>query len=157
MFVLYVVVIHLAYLEFHLLGKYFPFLKLFSFETIKFNKAIISSSPKQQQQEKEEIEEEKEDNTSQFLSNSKRIISIENLSKQTIQQLVFNDLKSSNGIRSIWDSNSSSSSSPLFEGYLIGSGDIYGGNYTIYPTLDPSSSHTIATISIQTISNHSEA
>ena len=138
-----------------LFNNFNSFLKLFSFETIKFNKAIISSSPKQQQQEKEEIEEEKEDNTSQFLSNSKRIISIENLSKQTIQQLVFNDLKSSNGIRSIWDSNSSSSS-PLFEGYLIGSGDIYGGNYTIYPTLDPSSSHAIATISIQTISNHSE-
>ena len=53
---------------------------------------------------------------------------------------------SSNGIRSIWEKGNGIESPS--SGYLIGPGDVYGGDYTIYPTHDPSNSHAMATINV---------
>ena len=60
---------------------------------------------------------------------------------------IFDDLMSPTGIRSVWEKNESRNISPP-SGYLIGPGDVYGGDYTIYPTHDPSTSHALATINV---------
>jgi tRNA splicing endonuclease len=54
---------------------------------------------------------------------------------------------SPSGIRTLWEVNNRSESP---RGYLIGPGDVYGGDYAIYPTDDPSTSHAVATISVVT-------
>lgn len=51
------------------------------------------------------------------------------------------------GIRSVWEKKNESDSESL-TGYLVGPGDVYGGDYTLYPTPDPSTSHAIATINV---------
>jgi hypothetical protein len=65
---------------------------------------------------------------------------------------VFDDLLSPCGIRSVWEAKSGQDLSRpgTVGGYLIGPGDVYGGDYVIYPTDDPSTSHAVATISVVT-------
>jgi hypothetical protein len=52
------------------------------------------------------------------------------------------------GIRSVWEKKDDSKDPSPRSGYLIGPGDVYGGDYTIYPTHDPSTSHALATVNV---------
>ncbi len=65
---------------------------------------------------------------------------------------MFDDLVSPRGIRRVWESRLSpelvSSTTSESCGYLLGPADVYGGDYTVYPTLNPSISHAIATIAV---------
>jgi hypothetical protein len=61
---------------------------------------------------------------------------------------IFEDLMSPTGIRSVWEKKDDPEDSSRMVGYLIGPGDVYGGDYTIYPTHDPSTSHALATVNV---------